>query len=95
MGTKVVVTQEPYNPYLFASAYFRLSPFMDWGMEFDNIPLYVDPRYHFINNQVFVFNITEHFALKFIFQLAVNFSEERPFKDINSRNLVFTYQNFF
>ena len=96
IGSKVVLTREPYRGYLFASAYFRLFPFLDWGVEFDNIALTTDARYHFVNNQVINFNITENFSLKFIFQIAVpNTTEEVNFEDINSRSLVITYENFF
>ena len=97
LGSKVALTREPYNAYLFASIYFRITFFFDWGMEFDNIALYQNPNYHFINNQVLAFNITENFSLKFAWQLAVNFNtiQQTRFENLNSRNVLVTYQNFF
>ena len=97
VGSKVTVTSQPHRIYMFTSILFRFFSFLEWGMEIDNIPLYEGAKYHFINNQILGFNITENLTLKLIFQIAVNFDtiSDVAFEQINSRNISFNYQNFF
>ena len=97
VGSKMALTHSKREFFPFTSVYFRIVAFLDYGIEIDNITFRENAKYHFINNHLLSFNITDHFSIQFIFQMGINVYDirESHFRDYNGRNLTLTYQNQF
>ncbi len=93
VGVRYPLIYEKGDINIFASIFFNLFTYFNFGFEISNIHFADQYKYNFILNSIFTFKISEEFQISLNFQLGLLDGSDDKFD--SSRDLRLVYRNFF